>query len=538
MGSISWKDKQKLHLSQIILSLLAGVLLALSFSFLSLSFLAWFALIPLFIAFYGYKLTPKHGFKLSFIFSITFYLGLLHWLFRLHPLTWVGFTETQSILLLTAAWIVFSLIEAIGLSLVGMLIGAINPRKANKIILPIALWISIEWIQSLGATGFTWGRLALSQFENLYLIQSSNLFGSLFITGLIVLVNVVLALLIIDLGKSKVNYRPLTLTIILFLLNLSYGYYSISYKSDEGKEINATVIQGNILSDQKWDTTAIDTFNIYYDLTNEALKKYPKTNLVVWPESAITDGVDIERNRTIKYPEILEKITQITKNNNIYLATGIFTVTFPSPDKYDVSNSMIVVSPQEKILGAYSKRHLVPFGEYLPFRSILEVIAPALTKINALENDVTPGLGTNLINTPFGKVGGLVCYDSILPQLTRYSTNDGAEILVLVTNDSWYKDSMGVYQHNGQSVFRAIETDRYMVRAANTGVSTIIKPDGEIISRLDPLIKGFINNTVKMRNSSTLYSKIGELIAFISLIVVLFNILFRRNDDLLLIKDE
>lgn len=538
IDSISLKDKQKLQSSQIVLSILSGILLALSFSILKLSFLAWFALIPLFISFYNYKLSAKQGFKLSFIFSLTFYLGLLHWLFRLHPLTWVGFTETQSMLLITAAWIVFSLIESIGLSLVGLLIGAIKPQKTNKIILPIALWVSIEWIQSLGATGFTWGRLALSQFENLSIIQSSNLFGNLFISALIILVNVVLALLIVDFGKRKVNYKPLMLTIILFTLNIFYGYYSIYYKPDEGKEVNATIIQGNVLSDQKWDMTAIDIFNIYYGLTEEAMKKYPKTNIVVWPESAITDAVDIEKDRTVKYPEILTRIKEISKKYNIYLATGIFTVKFPSPGKYDISNSMITVSPQEKISGIYSKRHLVPFGEYLPFRKVIETIAPSIGKINALGNDVTPGYATNIIDTSLGKIGGLVCYDSILPQLTRYSVNDGAELLVLVTNDSWYKDSIGVYEHNGQSVFRAIETDRYMVRAANTGISTIIKPSGQIISELDPLLKGYINNNVKVKNTVTFYSKIGDIIAILSLIVVLLNILFRKNNDLLLIRDE
>jgi apolipoprotein N-acyltransferase len=536
--NIGIKEKEKLNPAQIILSLLSGILLALSFSIPSLSFLTWFSLIPFFFAIYNYKLSGRQGFKISFIFSLTYYLGLLHWLFRLHPLTWVGFTETQSILLITAAWFVFSLIESLGLSLVGFLIGVLKPRGINKIVLPVCLWIIIEWMQSLGATGFTWGRLALSQFENINIIQSTNLFGSLFISSLIVLVNVVLALSLIDYSKNKLSYKPIITTIIIFLLNLSYGYYSIYEKTDDGKEINATIIQGNILSDQKWDMQAIDMFNLYNNLTKDALKQYPKTNLVVWPESAITDAVDIERNRTIKYPEILTRIKEIAKNNNIYLATGIFTIKFPEPNKYDISNSILAVSPKEEIVGSYSKRHLVPFGEYLPFRKILEALIPGINKINAIGNDVTQGKDTSLINTSFGKIGGLVCYDSILPQLTRSSVNDGAELLVLVTNDSWYKDSIGVYEHNGQSVFRAIETDRYMVRAANTGISTIISPSGQIISKLDPLTKGFISNTVKSRNTKTLYSVLGEIIAIISLIIVCLSVLVKKDNDLLLMQDE
>jgi len=536
--SLNNRDKLKLSLSQILLAFLSGILLASSFTFTSLSFITWFALVPFLLSLYNYKINAINGFKLSFIFSLTFYLGLLTWLFRLYPLTWIGFTETQSILMITAAWFTFSLIESIGLSFVGFFIGLLKPTSINRILLPISFWIVIEWFQSIGATGFTWGRLAISQFENLHIIQSSNLFGSLFVSALIVLTNTVIALSIIDYQKRKLSYKPIFSTLIILLLNFVYGYYSINYKVDDGKEINTTIVQGNILSDQKWDMQATDMLKLYKGLTEEALKAYPKTNLVVWPESAITDAIDLDKQKSIKFSEILPSLKEMAIKNNIYLSTGIFTIKFPEPNKYDISNSILTFTPDNKILGPYSKRHLVPFGEYLPFRNIIEVVAPSIAKMNAVGRDVLQGKDSNIIDTSFGKIGGIVCYDSIIPQLITSSVNDGAELLVLVTNDSWYKDSMGVYQHNAQSVFRSIESDRYMVRAANTGISTIIKPDGEIISRLDPLVKGFISNTVRARNTKTLYTQIGDFIAVLSLLIIIFAVIIRKDNDLMLMKNE
>lgn len=537
--SIANKEKLKLSFSQILLALLSGLLLALSFTVTWFSWLTWFALIPFFLSLYNYKINATNGFKLSFMFSLTYYLLLLTWLFRLHPLTWIGFSEIQSILLISAGWFIFSFIESLGLSFVGGIIGLLKPKSLySKILLPISLWIVIEWMQSLGATGFTWGRLAISQFENLPLIQSSNLFGSTFVSALIVLTNVVITLSILDYQKRKLSYKPIISTIIILIINAFYGYYSINYKVDDGREINAAVIQGNILSDQKWDMKAIDMLNLYKGLTEDAIKQHPKTNIVVWPESAITDAIDLKTMKTRRYEEILPGLMDIAKKNNIYLTTGIFTIKYSEDGKPLISNSIVTISPDEKLLGPYLKRHLVPFGEYLPFRNIIEVLVPSVAKMNAVGTDVFQGTDSVIMNTPLAKLGGIVCYDSIVPQLIMSSVNDGAELLVLVTNDSWYKDSMGVYQHNAQSVFRSVESDRYMLRAANTGISTIIKPDGEIISKLDPLVKGFIYNTVRSRNTKTLYATIGDSIVLLAFLIIVFLVIIRKNNDLMLMKNE
>ena len=526
--SVIQKEKLKISRQQMLLAFISGILMSVSGSVFQMDWLAWFALVPLFYSFFNFRINGKTGFQLSFICSLTYYLGLLTWLFRLHPLTWIGFSAGESILIITTGWFVFSLIESLGLSLMGYFMGLINPDGWKRALIPACLWIVIEWLQGLSDFGFTWGRLAISQYRNIFMIQSANLFGSLFITGLIVFTNAVLAIILIDYLKNreKISFKLLLSTFILLTINMVYGIYTVFTKQDSGKSVNAAIIQGNILSDEKWNMSPQDALDIYLNLSQKALQetknKNEKIDLFVWPETAVRDY--------IQNAVTFNQLSAFTSLSQTYLLTGVFDVKQEAEKTYSIFNSIAGISPQGKILGVYSKQHLVPFGEYLPFRGFLQLLMPKITQINALGHDLSSGKDAGIIATPFGNIGGLICYESIFPQIIQNSINDGAELLVLVTNDSWFKDSKGVYQHNAQFVFRAVENDRYMLRAANTGVSTIISPEGRILNELGPLTKDYLVGTVKFRDRQTIYSKIGDFIAILSLIMlILFGFLTKKE---------
>lgn len=521
------KGKNKLTWLQTLLPLVSGIIIAFSFAYTELSFLTWFGLIPLFYALFEDELTPKKGFKITFIYSFAFYLGLLTWLFKLYPFDWLGFSNTESLLLITSGWIAFSLVESLGLSLVGVFTGIVKPKGINKLLFPTFLWLTIEWLQGLSDAGLTWGRLAISQYENLSLIQSANLFGSLTVSMIILLVNISLALALIDYQKNKEKFSLKLVygTLALFIINLVYGTYTLNSKDDEGKEINVAIIQGNILSTEKWKNPAKVSLKSYIDESYKAVKaandaKTP-VDLVVWSESAVVTYLEA----LSFFPEIQEFI----KKTNTHLITGIFDRKLVENNQYNVYNAMVALDNHNKILGTYYKRHLVPFGEYFPFKKFLFAILPSLAKINALSQDITPGDNSSVITTSWGKIGGLICFDSIFPELIREAVNDGAELMVLSTNDSWYKDSMAVYQHNGQAVFRSIENDRYMIRSANTGISSVVSHEGRTLQHLVPLIKGHIIQKVKFRNNKTLYSLVGDALAWFSLLFVILSFLLGRK---------
>ncbi len=530
---IEQTEKNKLRKIHFLHVFLSSCFTSLAFSVFKLDWLIWISLVPFFYTLFKYKINPKTGFLISLFWSMVFYLGTLTWMFKLYPLTWMNFTEFQSMVVIGGGWFVFSLIEALGLGFVGFFTSLINPHGYKRLIVPTSLWIIIEWFQGIGGWGFTWGRLGNSQFQNLPIIQSVNLFGTLFISALILLVNISIALTILENEKHIPQFslkrgatgkiRYMIPVILIFVLNLIYGYYILNTKTDNEKSVKTAIIQGNIASDQKWKPGMLEKMlKTYLDLSYDAAKEKP--DFIVWPETAIPVPI-----QDVRAHFILSEYKKLTAITNTYLITGTFDDKV-NPDGSRISyNSMMTLNPKGEILGFYYKRHLVPFGEYLPFKEIIKAISPSLTGINQAKSPITPGILPEIVTTPFGNIGGFICFESIIPKIIRSSVNAKAELLVVITNDSWFKDSTGVYQHNGQSVLRAVESDRYVVRAANTGISSFISPKGEILKSLPALEKGYITENIKFRNNLTLYTKIGDIIVPFALILLLGIFIIEKN---------
>ena len=134
-----------------------------------------------------------------------------------------------------------------------------------------------------------------------------------------------------------------------------------------------------------------------------------------------------------------------------------------------------------------------------------------------LSSDLTAGKDSALFETEWGKIGSLICFDSIYEQLTVDSVRDGAELMVISSNDSWFFDSAAVYQHQSQAQLRAIESGRYILRSANTGIPTIISPKGELLSWIDPLVDGYAVSEVATVSKNTLYTVVGNLLVYLSI---------------------
>ena len=142
-------------------------------------------------------------------------------------------------------------------------------------------------------------------------------------------------------------------------------------------------------------------------------------------------------------------------------------------------------------------------------------LIPPLAELSALDSDLTPGVDSALFELPEGKLGSLICFDSIYEQLTLDSVRDGANLMLISSNDSWFYDSAAVYQHQAQAQLRAIESGRYVVRAANTGISTVISDEGALLAWIDPLTTGYRVADVQMRTRPTPYSVVGNLFVYL-----------------------
>ena len=216
---------------------------------------------------------------------------------------------------------------------------------------------------------------------------------------------------------------------------------------------------------------------------------------------------------------MLGLLSDFAKENGVHLFVGTYEVK-----NGDTYNAITCFFPDGSVERApYSKQHLVPFGEYLPMEGFIRAVLPQLADLNLFSSPLTPGKDSAVLDTEFGKVGRLVCFDSIYETLARRSVADGAEILLLSTNDSWYLDSPAVYQHNAHAQLRAVENGRSILRSANTGISSLITPTGEVTDFLEPLVKGTVVGTAITASHRTLYSYVGELWVLLSFGFMLFE---------------
>ena len=153
-------------------------------------------------------------------------------------------------------------------------------------------------------------------------------------------------------------------------------------------------------------------------------------------------------------------------------------------------------------------------------RGLIETLIPPLAELVMSGDDVLWGEGAQIFEIEQGSVGSLICFDSIYEELTRESTLAGAELICLSTNDSWFTDSVALYMHNGQAQMRAIESGRYVVRAANTGISTVISSRGEVLGEKEPLVEGMVVSDVYLSQNQTLYTRIGNLFVYLCLAIL------------------
>ena len=365
-----------------------------------------------------------------------------------------------------------------------------------------SLWVVFEWALSLGQLAFPWGRLAVSQYLFLPMIQTASLFGAYFIAFVMVVSCAFFALFAVAPRRSA-----LAAGCIVLAGNILAGTLLMSIPADTDVTVKAAVVQGNIPSDEKWDKErAKDIFNTYVSLAEEAAQN--GASFILLPESAVpvqfTEGGALHT----AYAEITEE----------YGCTIVTGAIFKD-DKSEY-NSVIAIFPDGSLSERYVKRHIVPFGEFMPYEDVLKRVFPFLEELNIGYSDCVQGTESTVIDVCGIPAGPLVCYDSIFASLSADSVKNGAKLLAVVTNDSWYKDSAALSQHMAHSVLRAVENGTYTVRAANTGISCIIAPNGSIITMTEPETRSVAYADVGAATRRTLYSYIGDVLLYVCIAYV------------------
>ena len=496
----------------VLLLVLSGFLTALPLIVTELGFLQWISVTP--AAWVLVSLAENRENRLrklygmGVLFFSAYYATGFHWFFYMYPLDFAGLSNAASLGVVLIACLGLGMFQGLQSALVFLLFGKIARSgfaQKYKLVLPFAaasLWVSFEWWQNFGWWGVPWSRLPIGQIDATLLVRSASLFGSYFVTFVLVVVNFCLVLAIRDKKREKL-FAIVALSV--FCVNLALGaVVTLSYRQD-GDTIKVAALQGNIPSSEKWGTDSKNkTLRIYKELTEKAAEEGAR--IIVWPETALPFVL-------FDSFELTEYVSDLAIENDVTILVSAFTKNEKTGERY---NSIIEVKPDgsfgEKI---YSKQRLVPFGEFVPMREFVSFIFPPLANVGMLEDDLLAGGESVVIESESGRIGCALCFDSIYESVIMDSVRNGAEIIAVSTNDSWFSDSAALDMHNAQSRLRAIESGRCVVRSANTGISSIIDPMGNVSEELGALERGYVISDVELRNETTLYSIIGNLFVYL-----------------------
>lgn len=512
------KRAPKLRLPQRLLALGSGALTALAFPGALSGALVWVSLVPFLLL----ALRPRGKREMAGLFA-TFGAGffpvLMYWFLAMHPLTWLGFTEVQSLVIVIGAWTIVSGLLTLQLAGVGALWAALSrrlgPEPGGLHVLGLAgLWMAYEFASSVGPFGFTWSSLATTQTQALGIVQVVDLFGAFPLSALIVGVNAALALgLRRQYGVPLAGraWRPAAVALGLAGLGVGYSAYRLAEKLPE-PTFTVGLVQGNVAGGEKWahgDGALKRMADKYLGLS----AKLPQADLVLWPETAMPAFL---RN----VPALGERLASTARSEQRTYMFG--TLDWDGFGKDQVLyNAVTAIGPDGRSLGFDYKRHLVPFGEYVPFRKLLpEALMQAMGLVNVLGVDYAPSPRVHIFDLPYAKIGTGVCFDGIFPDAMRPATLAGAEVLALVTNDAWYKDTTAPRALHAQAVLRAVENRRYVMRAANTGISSVIDAHGNPHA-LTPVFKdAAVVAPVAPLTTISLYTRLGDVVPAATLVAL------------------
>jgi apolipoprotein N-acyltransferase len=505
-------------LTNLILAIISGVLLVFSFAPFDCYFLAWFALVPLLVSIRTQK--PFNAFLLGLIMGLVYFAGTTYWVYNsVH--NYGHFPPVVSVFLVA----ILSFYLSLYVGVFSLLFNHILKRTTlpSLIVAPL-LWVTLEFLRTYIFTGFPWSSLGYSQYNCLILIQIADITGIYGISFFVACLNG--ALFDVYHYVKRRHEKPLfsevyTLAGFIFLAlfvaaTVAYGYFRLNANPLPGKTLKISLIQGNISQDKKWDKAfqnqVMETFEV---LTRESLDWSPQ--LIIWPETSLPFILGGDE-------ELTDQFLAFQKKLNTYLLVGATTAKIIDSKNYFLGNSAILFSPEGKAIGVYDKIHLVPFGEYVPLKRFLSFF-------NALAQgmgEIRPGEELKVMDMIVAKFSPVICYEIIFPGLVRQFANEGAEIIVTITNDAWFDISSAPYQHFSMAVLRAVENRMPVARAANTGISGFIDAKGHIVDTTDLFVEAVLSKEITFNAfNKSFYTLYGDMFSFVC-IVLSFLIIVRH----------
>ena len=507
MARIELQSFFELRRKHALIAASSGLLLTLCFPRLGIAPLAWGALIPL--LYLAARNQPPACFTLGWLAGLFHGLSLLYWItYVVNRYGNLPLPVSLGICFLLVAYLaIFPGLFCAGLSWL---------RNLGLPWLSAApfLWVTLELGKSRLLTGFPWENLGYSQYSWLPVIQMADITGVFGISFVLALSNVLLFTLIFPTNRQrKALTRLYPLLILVSLLSIIVGYGSwrlAKLEGHHGPTFKVALVQGNIAQDTKWDPAFQQTtLEKYGRLTKEVAKNQPQ--LVIWPETATPFYFLADRKNTeTLFRQVREIQVPLLFGSPAYRRKGELLKFY---------NRAYLLDGSGMLIGYYDKIHLVPFGEYVPWKRLLFFV----DKLVQAAGDFASGEKAVVLDMLPAKVGVLICYEAIFPELSRDLVNAGANFLVNITNDAWFGRSSAPYQHLSMAVLRSVENRVAMARCANTGISGFIDSRGRILQVTTLFEDATMLGSIQLGEGKTLYTRYGDWLAWTCLVVTVLG---------------
>ena len=497
--------KRNLMNKQNWLCFFAGFSLVFAYAPFSQYYLAFF--LPAITFYQLNNLAPKQAAKLTSLFAFGWFVSGLSWV-HVSIDQFGGLPLAASLALI----LVFCLYLAIFPALSAYLAAYFSAKKQLNLWLLPSFWLIGEYLRSVVLTGFPWLSLGYSQIDS-PLANYAPVIGEVGVTALIIFINICLVKVVIAFKANNVKASGFPITFILVLFAFSYGLSKIHWIKPTGQVVKVALVQGNVEQAIKWaPEQEWPTMLKYIDLT----RQHYDADIIIWPESAIPA---IE-------PAVQEYLNMVNRSallNESAIITGILNYNFESKEYF---NSLITLGKKQaddeqgyyyNHSNRYSKNHLLPIGEFVPFQELLRPIAPLF---NLPMSSFSRGeyVQQNLMANGL-QLLPLLCFEIAFPHQLSANLTQQTDILLTVSNDAWFGNSHGPHQHMEIARMRALEFGRPLLRSTNNGITAVVDHRGDFIARLPQFEEAVLTAEVPLVSGSTPYSQWPRLILLLMVLL-------------------
>jgi apolipoprotein N-acyltransferase len=493
-------------------SLAAGLLLSVAFPPLDLGWAAWFLAAPLIVL----ALTasgPRAAAVSGLLFGVAFHGATFAWWYRL-LVTYGRLSHPEA----AGIYLLLDLYVASYFALFGFWCALVAARRGRPLAILAApvLWCALEMIRGRLLTGLPWSLLGATQHLHPIALQVADVGGVTAVSLLVAAGNAAVAWAWLSLRRGSGDASPGGLRVpasILSMIALSvvYGAVRLGEGSAPAGTLRVGLVQGNVPEEEKWEPSArLGILTAHLQATRVAAGKGAR--LVVWPESSVPLPL-------MSKPEYHAAIEDLAHELKIDMLVGsVHYERRGEPDERTYNSAFLIPGAGTgEAEQRYDKMHLVPYGEYVPLRRWLGFA----DKLVAEASDFSPGDRPVVMTSLGARIGPLVCFEAVFPNLVRDFTREGAEVLINITNDAFLGDSAGPRQHLALAALRSVESHRWLLRAANTGISAVIDDRGRMIDSIPYGTPGVIVADVPLLDGITFFTRYGEVLGWACVILAL-----------------